>query len=50
VIGIPVAHVGGVPIEETLGSFGPALLVIAGAASAQLKALFRNRDDAPDDG
>ena len=25
-IGLPFAHVGGIPIEETLGSFGPALL------------------------
>ena len=22
-IGLPLAHVGGIPIEETLGSFGP---------------------------
>jgi hypothetical protein len=42
-IGIPVAHVGGIPIEETLVSLGPALLLVAGAASARLGALIRNR-------
>jgi hypothetical protein len=44
VIGIPVAHVGGIPIEETLASLGPALLLVAGAASARFGALFRNRN------
>jgi hypothetical protein len=38
---IPLAHVGGIPIEETLASFGPALLLVAGAASARLKAGIR---------
>jgi hypothetical protein len=48
-MGGPVAHVGGIPIEETLGTFGPALLLAAGAASARLSArvrrvnLIRNR-------
>jgi hypothetical protein len=41
VIGAPFAHVGGVPIEETLGSFGPALLVGLGVAWAQLRARLR---------
>jgi hypothetical protein len=41
-MGIPVAHVGGIPIEETLGSYGPALLLVAGAASATLSARVRN--------
>jgi len=36
VIGLPFAHVGGIPIEETLGSFGPVLLLVAGAALARL--------------
>jgi hypothetical protein len=40
---IPVAHVGGIPIEETFGSLGPALLLVAGAASARLSALIHNR-------
>lgn len=38
---IPVAHVGGVPIEETLGSLGPALLVVLGMVWAQLRARLR---------
>jgi hypothetical protein len=41
VIGVPFAHVGGVPIEETLGSFVPALLVGFGVAWAQLRARLR---------
>jgi hypothetical protein len=35
------AHVGGIPIEETVGSFGPALLVALGAMAARLRALGR---------
>jgi hypothetical protein len=35
------AHVGGLPIEETVGSFGPALLVALGAVAARLRALGR---------
>ena len=41
---IPVAHVAGIPIEETLVSLGPALLLVAGAASARVSALFRNHN------
>ena len=40
-ITVPFAHVGGIPIEETLGSFGPALLVGFGVAWAQLRARLR---------
>ena len=36
-INLPLAHVGALPIEETLGSFGPALLVAVGVAWAQLR-------------
>jgi hypothetical protein len=36
--GAPFAHVGGFPIEETLGALGPALLVAFGVALAQLRA------------
>jgi hypothetical protein len=43
VIGVPFAHVGGLPIEETLGSLGPALLVGFGAAWARLRAHVRVR-------
>jgi hypothetical protein len=35
---VPLAHVGGLPIEETLGSFGPALLIAFGAVAARLRA------------
>jgi hypothetical protein len=38
VIGVPSAHVGGIPVEETLGSFGPAVLVGLGVAWARLRA------------
>jgi hypothetical protein len=40
-IDVPFAHVGGIPLEETLGSLGPALLVGFGAASAKLRARLR---------
>jgi hypothetical protein len=36
-----VAHVGGLPIEETLGSLGPALLVGFGVAWSTLRARVR---------
>ena len=45
--GLPVAHVGGIPVEEALGSLGPALLVAAGAAAAKLSALRRRRRGTP---
>jgi hypothetical protein len=35
--GAPIAHVGGIPIEETLGSLGPALLAGLGVAWAKLR-------------
>jgi len=38
---IPFAHVGGVPIEETLGFYGPTLLLAFGAASATVRARLR---------
>ena len=40
-ISAPLAHVGGLPIEETLGSVGPALLVALGVAWAKLRARVR---------
>jgi hypothetical protein len=40
-IDVPLAHVAGMPIEETLASFGPALLVGFGVASAKLRARLR---------
>jgi hypothetical protein len=41
VINVPFAHLGALPIEETLGSFGPAFLVAVGVAWAQLRARLR---------
>jgi len=38
----PGAHIGGIPIEETLGSFGPPLLIAVGAAMATLRARLRH--------
>jgi hypothetical protein len=40
-ISAPFAHIGGVPVEETLGSFGPALLVAFGVAWTRLRARLR---------
>jgi hypothetical protein len=36
-----IAHVGGIPVEETLGMYGPALLLVLGAASASVGARLR---------
>jgi hypothetical protein len=41
VISAPFAHVGGIPIEETLASLGPALLLAFGVACAKLRARVR---------
>jgi hypothetical protein len=40
-MGLPFAHISGIPIEETLGGYGPLLLVVAVAASARLSVGFR---------
>jgi hypothetical protein len=40
--GVTFAHIGGLPIEETLGSLGPAVLLAAGAAAARLNARVRH--------
>jgi hypothetical protein len=40
-ISAPFAHIGAIPLEETLGSLGPALLVAFGVAWAQLRARLR---------
>ena len=40
-IGMPFAHLSGIPVEETLGTFGPALLVALGVAWAKLRAGLR---------
>lgn len=38
-----IAHIGGVPVEEALVGVGPALVVMAGVASAMLRARLRRR-------
>ena len=38
---IPLAHIAGMPVEETIASLGPALLVTFGAASATLRTRLR---------
>ena len=40
-IDVPLAHVAGIPIEEMIGSFGPALLVGIAVAWARLRAGLR---------
>ena len=40
-IHVPLAHIGGIPVEETVGSLGPALLIALGAAVATVRARFR---------
>jgi hypothetical protein len=37
------AHVGPLPVEETLAALGPALLVVAGAVTARLRASISRR-------
>jgi hypothetical protein len=38
---IPIAHVAGIPIEETIGIYGPALLLAFAAACTIAKARLR---------
>jgi hypothetical protein len=38
---VTLAHVGGIPIEETIGMYGPALVLAAGAACASVGARLR---------
>jgi uncharacterized membrane protein len=40
-VNLTLAHVGGIPLEETLASLGPALLVGLGVAWAELRARLR---------
>jgi hypothetical protein len=37
VIGLVLGHVGGIPIEETVASLTPAVLLAFGAAAARLR-------------
>jgi hypothetical protein len=38
---VTFAHVGGIPIEETIGSFGPVLVMGVGVAWARLRHRLR---------
>ena len=44
---IPLAHIAGIPVEETLASLGPALLLTFGAASATLRVRLRRARSPP---
>jgi hypothetical protein len=43
----PFAHIAGMPVEETIGSLGPALALTLAAASATLRARWRGTRSAP---
>jgi len=45
VSGVPIAHVGGFPVEETLGVYGPVLLLAIPLASARLRSALRRVRD-----
>ena len=36
--GLPGGHIAGIPIEETIGAYGPALVLLFGAAMVTLRA------------
>jgi hypothetical protein len=40
-IAVPLAHMGAIPIEETVGTLGPALLVGVGVTWANVRARLR---------
>ena len=49
--GVWLAHIGGVPLEETLALCGPALLLTASAAATSLRARLQRRPpEAVDEG
>jgi hypothetical protein len=39
----PIAHVAGIPVEETVAMYGPVLLLAAGAASFRVREMFRRQ-------
>ena len=52
VLPLPFGHIAGIPVEETLLSFGPVVAVAGGAASIWLRERLtwsRRRQDEPDD-
>lgn len=42
-IDAPFAHLGGIPVEETIGSFGPVIAVWLGVAWAKLRSAPSSR-------
>jgi hypothetical protein len=44
-MGVPMAHVAGIPIEETIGVYGPAVLLAFGAAWTIVRARCRRLRD-----
>jgi hypothetical protein len=40
-IGLPLAHVGPFPVEETIGMYGPGILLFIGAGSTLVRARLR---------
>jgi hypothetical protein len=38
---VPVAHIAGVPVEETLGMLGPIAATVIGAATVTLRSRWR---------
>jgi hypothetical protein len=44
-MGVPIAHVAGIPIEETIGIYGPAFLLAFGAACSIVRTRFRRVRD-----
>jgi hypothetical protein len=38
-----IAHIGGIPVEETIGALGPALLITVGAAFRVTRSWVRRR-------
>jgi hypothetical protein len=42
-VNVVIAHIAGVPVEETIGALGPAMLVMFGAATVNLRARWKGR-------
>jgi hypothetical protein len=42
---VPMAHIAGVPVEETLGMFGPVAAAMAAAGGASIRIRLRRLRD-----
>jgi hypothetical protein len=38
---LPLAHIAGIPVEETIGTFGPAIVIAVAALTARLRGIVR---------